>query len=78
MHILSSDPMAALVHLRIEELRREAAADALASTARDAGPRRSSWPASVASALRESFARATASRPPTATESRRGEPCPTC
>jgi hypothetical protein len=56
-----SDPLAAVVHLRIEQLRREAEDHRLVRDARLARmavrPRRTtfSWPATVAAALRDSL-----------------------
>lgn len=76
MNTIPADPIAALVHLHIEGLRAEATADALARTAHPAHRGRRTWPASVAVALRETFARAIPAR--SAAAARRGEPCPTC
>jgi hypothetical protein len=79
MTTIPSDPMAALVHLHIEALRQEAAADRTASALRAAlaaahGRRRPGrWPAGVAVALRDSIVSAGSPR-----AARRGEPCPTC
>ena len=55
---IPSEPVAAAVHLRIEQLRRDADAYRLVRDARRrAGARRpaSVWPAAVATALRESL-----------------------
>jgi hypothetical protein len=69
MTTLTADSLATVVHLHIAELRREAADDRTARTARTAaraaGNVRRPWPAAVVQALRETFAR------PPAT-------CPTC
>jgi hypothetical protein len=64
MDSLPSDPLAALIRLRIEELRREAAADSRARAGRTRRTRQWSWPASVAAAMRETFARATSTARP--------------
>lgn len=71
MTSIPSDPFAALVHLRIDELRQDAERAALGRAARV--PRRTYWSraATVATSLRESFARPS-------TGSRAGLPCPTC
>ena len=67
---LPLDPLAATIHLRIEELR----ADARAHRARRAGDARTRaglpWPSAVVAALRDTVARATAGRP--------RQVCPTC
>lgn len=76
MNIFPSDPFAALVHLRIDELRQEAANDMLVRSARTARRRRPSWPTSVVAALRDSFTRGNTSR--AAVASRATLPCPTC
>jgi hypothetical protein len=65
---LPLDPLAATIHLRIEELRAEAHS---ARRARDARTRAGlPWPSAVVAALRDTVARATAGRP--------GQVCPTC
>jgi hypothetical protein len=70
MTALSSDSLATVVHLHIAELRREAADDRAARTARTArkaardttrSDGRRPWPQPVARALRELFARPTTS-----------------
>jgi hypothetical protein len=66
-----SDPLAAAVHLRIEQLRREAEDGRLVRDARLARramrPRRtaSAWPATVAAALRDSLTDRPAPQPGT-------------
>jgi len=66
---IPSDPLAAAVHLRIEQLRRDADAYRLVREVRDARRRAvrpgsrlpaSVWPAAVATALRESLSGAPA------------------
>jgi hypothetical protein len=64
---IPSDPVAAAVHLRIEQLRRDADAYRLVREVRDARRRAgvtrrpaSVWPAAVATALRESLSGAPA------------------
>jgi hypothetical protein len=77
MNVISADPFAALVHLRIEELRQEAAGHESARAARRGARRgRPSWPSSIVIALRDSFARGNTSR--AAVASRSLQPCPTC
>ena len=66
-----TDPFAAVVHSRIEELQREAAADAVARRVRRHAPARGDWPRPVVAALREAFGRALGNPARTA-------PCPTC
>jgi hypothetical protein len=75
MNVISADPFAALVHLRIDELRQEAASDGFARAARTRRTK-PSWPTAVVAALRESFARGNTSR--AAVASRATLPCPTC
>ncbi|HKG50365.1 MAG TPA: hypothetical protein VKB14_07995 [Actinomycetales bacterium] len=68
---VASDPLAAVVHLRIEQLRREAEDHRLVRDARLARmavrPRRTAfpWPATVAAALRDSLTGRPASQPGT-------------
>lgn len=66
-----TDPFAAVVHSRIAELHREAAADAAARRVRRHAPARAVWPRPVVAALREAFRRALGNPARTA-------PCPTC
>lgn len=73
MTALPLDPMAATIHLRIEELRADTTRHRLRREAREArgnGRDRVTWPGAVVVALRESLARATAGRP--------GPVCTTC
>lgn len=72
MTTLPLDPLAATVHLRIEELRREAAADGAARSARRRRTARRSLPGALVTLLRASIAR---SAPAPA---RSGELCTTC
>ena len=60
---LPLDPMAATIHLRIEELRADTARHRLRREARERTGSRVAWPGAVVVALRESLARATAGRP---------------
>lgn len=69
--VTHTDPFAAVVHSRIEELQREAAADAVAARVRRHAPARRIWPRPVVTALREIFGRALGNPARTA-------PCPTC
>lgn len=65
---LPLEPLAATIHLRIEELRADARR---ARRARDTRTRADlPWPSAVVAALRDTVARATAGRP--------GRVCPTC
>lgn len=68
----STDPFAAVVHSRIAELRREAAADAVARRVRRHSPAREVRPRPVVAALREAFGRRAAGA------LTRTAPCPTC
>ncbi|HEX7189157.1 MAG TPA: hypothetical protein VF423_13120 [Actinomycetes bacterium] len=71
MSNLPLDPLAATIHLRIEELRRDVAAERLS---REAGRRRTrALPGRLATALRETLEAVTPSA-----SARRGQPCPTC
>ena len=72
MTTLPLDPLAATVHLRIEELRREAAAERAARSTRRRRTAPRSFPGALVTALRESIAR---SAPAPA---RTGELCTTC
>ena len=63
MTALPLDPMAATIHLRIEELRADTARHRLRREARERASDRVSWPGAVVAALRDSLARVTAGRP---------------
>ena len=68
----ATDPFAAVVHSRIAELRREAAADAVARRVRRRSPAREVRPRPVVAALQDAFGRRAAGA------LTRTAPCPTC
>ena len=54
MNTMPLDPLAAAVHAHIEQLRREADAETGSPEALATGAARTSWPAGIAAALRDS------------------------